>query len=256
MRLASLGSGSSGNSTLIESDQTLVLVDCGFGLKETEKRMARLGVEPSRVAAIVVTHEHTDHSKGVGPFARKYGTPVYMTEGTFVSKDYGVISDLKIVRDGTLFTTGDIVVEPVAVPHDAREPVQYTLSCGDVKWGVLTDLGSITSYVVDVFRECDGILVEANHDLMMLANGPYPPSLRARVSSAWGHLNNGQTAQLLEKLSGPRLKSVVVGHISRKNNSLECARAALSHLEEEFQTMHYVCQDDGLDWVEIPNGAR
>lgn len=227
-------------------------MDCGFGLKETEKRMARLGVDPSRVTAIVVTHEHTDHSKGVGPYSRKYGTPVYMTEGTLVSRDYGVIGNMHIVRDGVPFTAGEVLLRPIAVPHDAREPVQFIISCGAFNWGVLTDLGSITPYVIDAFKECDGLLVEANHDLHMLAMGPYPPSLKARVASAWGHLNNGQTAELLDSLSGARLQLVVVGHISRKNNSLACAQQALGHLEERFQSIRYVCQDEGLDWVSLP----
>ncbi|WNO09810.1 MBL fold metallo-hydrolase [Teredinibacter sp. KSP-S5-2] len=249
MKLASLGSGSSGNATLIASAKTTVIVDCGFGLKDTEQRLARMGVNPLEVHALLVTHEHSDHAKGVGPFARKYKLPVFMTEGTWLSRDMGRIPSLHKIRDGEAFTVGDLSITPVAVPHDAREPVQYTFCCGEKKCGVITDLGSVTPHVVEAFSGCHGLLVEANHDLDMLARGPYPPSLKARVASHWGHLNNIQTANLLGQLLCPELQTVVIGHISQKNNSIECAKLALKEVTDQIEQVYYANQDEGIAWV-------
>jgi len=252
VKFASLGSGSSGNATLISDGDSLVLLDCGFGIKETEKRMLRLGCAPDALTGILVTHEHSDHIKGVAPLARKYNTPVYMTEGTLASRDYGRIPELRLIRDYAQFTVGCLTVTPVVVPHDAREPAQFILTNpAGLRLGVLTDLGSITSHIEDAYRGCDGLLLEANHDLDMLARGPYPPSLKSRVSSPWGHLNNGQTAQFLRSLELQGIQEIVVGHISRKNNSIERVQLALQEIINEARSVHFACQDDGFGWLEL-----
>lgn len=266
MRFASLGSGSGGNATLVCCGDTRVLIDCGFGVRETERRLARLQVEPGSLDAVLVTHEHSDHIKGVAAVARKYGTPVFMTRGTYVSRNFGHIPSLHLIENYQSFSVGNITVQPVAVPHDAREPAQYVLTFNGRRLGILTDLGSVTSHVVDAFDGCDGLLVEANHDPAMLAAGPYPAFLKARVASPWGHLSNQQTAGLLQQLDIRRLQHLVVGHISRKNNSLECAAQSLEAVlgkiaapaadalgagVSAFNKIHYACQDEGFDWLDI-----
>lgn len=256
MKFASLGSGSSGNATLIQSEHALLLLDCGFGIKEVERRMLRLELDPSMLTAIIVTHEHSDHIKGVAPLARKYKIPVYMTEGTFASRDYGHIPELNIIRNYQSFCIADFHIEPVVVPHDAREPAQYVFSSAEgVKLGVLTDLGSITPHVEKAYQDCQGLLVEANHDLHMLATGPYPPSLKTRVASHWGHLNNAQAAQFLGAYALESVQQIVIGHISLKNNSLECVKRAFHGVISRAQAVHFACQDEGFGWLELTHLA-
>lgn len=252
MRFASLGSGSGGNATLICCGDTRILLDCGFGVRETQRRLTRLGLSVEALDAVVVTHEHSDHVKGVGALARKFRMPVYMTEGTYVSRHYGEIPHLHLIRNYQAFTVGSVQVQPVAVPHDAREPAQYIFESSSRRLGVLTDLGSITPHVAEAYAECDGLLLEANHDPVMLANGPYPPHLKARVASAWGHLSNSQAAGLLQQVQKERLQHLVVGHISRKNNSVAQAALALQDKVADLsERIHYACQDDGFDWLQI-----
>lgn len=252
MRFSSLGSGSSGNATLIDDGESLLLVDCGFTVKETEKRMVRLGVAPDQLAAIIVTHEHSDHSKGVAALARKYRVPVYMTEGTWASREFGVLPELRKIQNYSPFRVGSTEIIPVVVPHDAREPAQYVFCAQNgIRLGVLTDLGSVTPHVIDAYRECHGIVVEANHNIQMLASGPYPPSLKSRVGSMWGHLNNGQTAEFLASCNLPQLQEIVVGHISEKNNSLECVKDELSDIIASANSIHFACQDMGFDWLTL-----
>lgn len=250
MRFASLGSGSSGNATLVCGGSTTLLVDCGFTIKETEKRLARLAVAPSEIDAILVTHEHSDHVKGVAPFARKHKLPVFMTEGTFGCRDYGKLPALELICHYQRFRVGDIDVQPVAVPHDAREPAQFVFQHGGLRLGVLTDLGSVTSHVLEAYADCDGLIVEANHDVQMLSEGPYPYSLKRRVASPWGHLNNQQTLAFLQDVSADQLQQLVIGHISRTNNSVECVQEALQMLQYSAQIL-YACQDEGFDWLEL-----
>ena len=255
LRFASLGSGSSGNATLICNGEDLVLLDCGFSGKETAARMARLGLTLEQVSAIVVTHEHSDHIKGVPVLARKLKVPVHMTPGTFRGRELGEIPKLRLIHNYRPFQVGSIEVCPVAVPHDAREPAQFVFKDQGQVLGVLTDLGSITQHVIEAFGACDALVLEANHDLQMLAYGPYPPSLKERVSGPWGHLSNEQTLQLIEALDTTRLQKLVVGHISTKNNSLERAKSALSRSSKKLGDVIYACQEQGFDWMQIKNLA-
>ncbi len=252
MKFASLGSGSSGNATLIFYDDGIVLLDCGFAMRETERRLARLGVAPVDLAAIVVTHEHGDHALGVAPLARKYNVPVYMTEGTWAGRNFGAIPQLRLIKNYESFVIRGMRVTPVVVPHDAREPAQYVFEtpCG-IKLGVLTDLGSITPHVVEAYQNCHGLLVEANHDLTMLASGPYPASLKSRVASRWGHLNNIQTADFLASCNLDNLQHIVVGHISQQNNSVERVKAALRGIMQQTRAIHFACQEQGFDWLPL-----
>ena len=250
MQFASLGSGSKGNGTLIDDGETCILIDLGFTLKEAERRLQRLGKSPRDVHAILVTHEHADHIHGVAAFARKYHQPVYLTPSTYDPDKMGLVPDLRKVNCHRPFHIGSLGIEPVPVPHDAREPCQYIVSSKGIKVGVLTDLGYITRYVEQQYAICDALLLECNHDLEMLANGPYPQRLKQRVASKHGHLNNEQAAGLLRKVDLQKLRHLVITHISEQNNKPELARqAVLRSLGDWHGQLHIANQAEGLDWV-------
>ena len=174
MRFASLGSGSRGNATIVDVGSTRLLIDCGFSIKETEKRLERLGTQPSDLNAILVTHEHADHINGVAAFSRKFHIPAYMTPSTYDAKRTGPLPALKPIQYEQSFAIGSIQVEPVVVPHDAREPCQFIFSEESSRVGVLTDLGHISAHVRDRYHDCDLLMLECNYDKEMLASGPYP----------------------------------------------------------------------------------
>ncbi len=251
MRFASLGSGSRGNATLVQWRGESLLVDCGFTVKETQRRLARLGIDVEQLAGILVTHEHSDHIKGVAPLARKYHLPVFMTPGSFHSRELGPLPQLHLIEGYRAFDVAGIRVTPVAVPHDAREPTQFVFEAGQRRLGVLTDLGGITPHVENCYAKCDALVLEANHDPDMLASGPYPPSLKRRVGGFWGHLNNQQAAGFLRRVEVSRLQHLVVAHISEKNNSVALARQALEEVCAEVGQVHYACQDQGFEWLHI-----
>ncbi|HCS27894.1 MAG TPA: MBL fold metallo-hydrolase [Spongiibacteraceae bacterium] len=251
MRFASLGSGSRGNGTLLENDDTCLLVDCGFTVKETERRLRRLGRAADDLSAILVTHEHSDHIKGVLPLARKYGIPVYASNGTAQYETMAKLPAYREVNTHAAFRVGNIDITPVAVPHDAREPCQYVFADGKRRLGLLTDLGSITPFVSEQYGRCDALVLEFNHDADMLARGPYPPMLKNRVGGNWGHLSNEQAAALLGCVERERLQHIVMAHISEKNNTVALAEAALRQVVESMDTAISADQESGFDWLAI-----
>jgi len=251
IRFASLGSGSKGNGTLVESGDTCLLVDCGFSVRETDRRLARLGRSGHDLSAILVTHEHGDHGRGVAALARKYGLPVYLTAGTLRGLQRHAPAAPGIVCGQQAFEVGGITVTPVTVPHDAREPVQFHFTVAGRRLGILTDLGCITPHVVNSFHDCDGLLLEANHDTGMLGSGPYPAALKRRVGGDWGHLNNGQAVQFLHAVERRRLQVLVLGHISQQNNAVGLVAEAVAPLRQDLHQMHYACQEQGFDWHRI-----
>jgi len=252
VRIASLGSGSRGNGTLIENENTCILVDLGFTLKESIRRLKRLGRSPEDIDAILVTHEHADHINGVAPFARKFSTPVHMTPGTYYPDRMGVMPVLKKINCHQSFSIGGIGIEPVPVPHDAKEPCQYLLSSGGIKVGVLTDLGHVTPFVEMQYQNCDALMLECNHDPDMLANGPYPYLLKKRVGGMHGHLSNAQAAGLLGKIELGRLQHLVISHLSEKNNHPELAHKTLEPVLQNWSGNLYTAdQEQGFDWIEI-----
>lgn len=254
MRFASLGSGSRGNGLVVEVGRTRALLDCGFGINEAAARLARLGLAADDLDAIVVTHEHSDHASGVARFASKHGLPVYLTRGTLTALDGGrsQIPEIVVIGGHAPFAIGDIEVRPYPVPHDAREPVQFVFGDGSVRLGVLTDAGSSTPHIEATLSGLDALVLECNHDLDMLANGSYPPSLKERIASRFGHLDNGAAARLLASLDCARLQHLVAAHLSRQNNLPELARAALAHaLNCAPQWIGVADQDEGFAWREI-----
>lgn len=254
MRFALLGSGSRGNATLIEEGNTALLVDCGFSVREVERRMGRLGTDPQRLSAILLTHEHNDHLSGVGALARKYDIPVWLTAGTYAAgrKRLGELPQHRLLNSHSDFAVDDLNLHPFPVPHDAREPCQFVFSNGDKRLGLLTDVGCTTPHIERQLTGCDALIIESNHDSRMLATGPYPPVLQARVGGDQGHLSNDQAADILQRINCGSLQHLVAAHLSEKNNTPELAAEALSNAlacEQEWITL--ADQDKGLDWREI-----
>ena len=264
MKVASLGSGSRGNATLVHSRSggegtaagavTRVMIDCGFSLREVERRAARLAFDLAELDAILVTHEHSDHVSGVAALARRYAVPVFATHGSARAAGLTEQPDLSLqcFDADSLLRIGDLEVDAVAVPHDAREPVQFRLRSSGGCVGVLTDLGCITAHVQRAFADCDLLLLEFNHDPQMLGSGPYPPTLKRRVGGDWGHLANGQAVALLKSMDHQRLQRLVIAHRSDKNNSREHILALLQEeLPELLPRLCWAEQDLGFDWLAI-----
>lgn len=257
MKLASLGSGSKGNATLVCAGSTVLMVDCGFTMRETVLRLTSCGIQPEDLAGILVTHEHGDHVLGVLPLARKYKLDVYMTAGTRLAMQRSNRHNFQSVnvievKLGKSFAVGDIDAFPVAVPHDAREPCQYVFSHARKRVGVLTDLGEITPHVVDSYQNCDALLLEFNHDVNMLAEGPYPYSLKQRVGSRLGHLNNIQAANMLHHVEEARIQHLVLSHISEQNNSPDLALSAVAEQGRfGLDKVLVAGQNEGFDWLNV-----
>jgi phosphoribosyl 1,2-cyclic phosphodiesterase len=255
MRFASLGSGSGGNALVVEVGESRILVDCGLRAKEAETRLARLGLAPADLDGILVTHEHDDHVGGVATFVEKHALKAWLTWGTWRASS-GEAEEIPpwavIIDSHAPFAVGDIEVHPMPVPHDAREPVQYVLSDGAVRLGVLTDVGAPTRHIVDMLSGCEGLVLECNHDPAMLARGPYPGWLKGRIGGPWGHLSNAQAATILEAMDRSRLRHVVAAHLSESNNTPALAREALATvLNCEHEWVEVADQRTGFDWREL-----
>jgi len=233
MRMTVLASGSRGNCTVLSSSNASILVDAGLSCRETLRRMKAAGEDAHQLRAIVISHEHSDHVAGLEVLARKLGIPVYITEDTYESWR-------RVVRDkegqpvtlerrehfhaGRSFMIGDITVTPFTIPHDAADPCGFTFRAQGVKIGIATDLGYLPFSVKDHLRGCDGLMIESNHDLEMLRNGPYPWMVKQRVMSRVGHLSNTALAEFFEKDYDGSAAFLVLAHLSEQNNHPELAR--------------------------------
>jgi phosphoribosyl 1,2-cyclic phosphodiesterase len=253
LRFALLGSGSQGNALVIETASERVLVDCGFPAREIEQRLNDLGIAADSLSAILATHEHTDHVRGLGAMARRFDLPVWMTPGTFHGANYGKLPSLHSIdcHSGWL-SIGDLAVAPYPVPHDSREPCQFLFRAADSTLGLLTDTGYVTPHIAGILQACDSLILEFNHDPQMLANGPYPPSLQARVGGSHGHLNNHQAVELLKRLQSSRLQHVVASHLSEKNNSpTRVSELVQQQLPELNGRVSIASQHKQTDWFQI-----
>jgi phosphoribosyl 1,2-cyclic phosphodiesterase len=247
--LASIGSGSAGNAILIRANGTCILVDNGFTLRETRRRLATLSVDAEEIDAIVVTHEHGDHLSGVGPFARKYKTPVWMTHGTWRACRDKKLPDIHLFHAHQGFTIGDVSLEPFPMPHDAAESCQFVFRAGKHRVATLTDLGCTTRYMEEHLHGLDGLLIECNYDADMLRNGPYGEYLQARIRGSWGHLDNVQAAAFARKVDGPGLQKILLGHLSEKNNTPDAVtRTFNEHAPELAGKTAILAQDFASDW--------
>lgn len=254
MRFAFLGSGSQGNALVVESGNTRILLDCGFGLAETATRLGRLGLEPTDLSGVVVTHEHDDHIGGVARLARRHGLPVWLTHGTLNGFEalFADVAQVNVIEGYAPFSIGDVLVEPFPVPHDAREPAQFVFGDGARRLGVLTDTGTSTPHIESRLTGCHALVLECNHDPEMLESSSYPRRLRERIAGRFGHLDNASAAQLLGRLDNGRLQHLVAAHLSQENNRPELAREALSGVMGCDPAWIAIAeQATGLDWRQI-----
>jgi phosphoribosyl 1,2-cyclic phosphodiesterase len=254
MRFAILGSGSQGNCLVVEARNTRLLLDCGFSLGETVRRLARLGLAPGQLSGILVTHEHDDHIGGVARLARKLRLPVWLTPGTLRGLEglFAGLPGVHLLEGYAPLCIGDLEVHPFPVPHDAREPAQYVFGDGVRRLGVLTDTGCATPLMLRMLSACDALVLESNHDPELLAGGDYPLALKQRIASRYGHLDNAAAAGLLGALDCSRLQHLVAAHLSQNNNRPELARGALAEaLACAPDWVAIADQDTGLDWRQI-----
>ncbi|MDR1276683.1 MAG: MBL fold metallo-hydrolase [Candidatus Accumulibacter sp.] len=254
MRFASLGSGSKGNALLIESDGARILIDCGFSVRETVKRLARLSVSPDTIDAVLVTHEHGDHASGAFGFCDRFGIPVYMTKGTRRGawKGGDAPAALHLIDSHRAFSIKGLDVTPFPIPHDAFEPVQFVVSDNRHCVGVLTDAGKVTPHIVLMLEKCDALVLECNHDVEMLSCSNYPAQLKRRIFGEFGHLSNDQAAVFLQTIGTARLQHVVAAHLSEQNNRPELALAALSAVLDGCSArLDAAHQKEGFSWREL-----
>lgn len=246
-RFASLGSGSRGNGTVVDIGDERILIDCGFTLKQAEARLARIDMKPADLTAILVTHEHSDHIGGVGALAYKYAIPVFASFGTLDSARKGASVVGSAINAHAPLQIGAVDVTPVVVPHDAREPTQFVFRHERCSIGVVSDLGCVTPFVVEQFSGLDGLLMESNYDLHMLANGRYPERVKRRIASDLGHLSNEQAARFLSDIGHPDL-TVVVGHVSEENNHPDLLSEAFNAHRDAVRGLTFATQDEGVVW--------
>jgi phosphoribosyl 1,2-cyclic phosphodiesterase len=258
LRFCSLGSGSSGNATLVEgrsgTTATRVLVDCGFTQRELNARLARAGLVASDIDAIFITHEHGDHVGCALAFARRHRIAVWMSRGTWqaIGQTNEPLELLRFARDGESIAFGDLHLTPYTVPHDAQEPLQVCFSDGQFRLGVLTDAGSMTAHLLTQLQRCHALLLECNHDKDMLASSRYPAALKSRIAGRFGHLSNDTAAQILARCMHNGLRHVVAAHLSRENNRPDLALAALAQAAGAAMCDLQVAGAQwGFDWLSL-----
>ena len=257
IRFCSLGSGSSGNATVVEATTgittTRLLVDAGMSLREIELRLARVGLTGSDLDAVFVTHEHGDHIGCAVALAERYDLALWMSRGTWRAiGEVEMSARFRYARDGESIAVGDIELQPFTVAHDAAEPLQLRCSDGDSCVVVLTDLGSITAHMIENVVGCDALILECNHDVALLAASRYPPSVKARIGGRFGHLSNATAVELLGRVAGDRLRHLVAAHLSRENNSPALVRAALAaRWGSRGDDIVVADPDRGFDWLRL-----
>ncbi len=232
MIVAPLGSGSAGNAYYFESDGTSILVDAGFGPRETRKRLELVGREIELLRAIVITHEHYDHIRGAERIARKYGIPIYLTRGTLDASSIDRRqTNLFVFENNSTFTIGELNIHARRTLHDAADPACFVIEARDgTRVGIASDLGHVDDGVVQHLGECDGLFFEANHDLDMLRMGTYPWSLKRRIMSRFGHLSNDDSMYAVQRILGSELKTLCMIHLSEKNNHESIVRDLATRL--------------------------
>lgn len=258
MRISVLGSGSAGNSTLVEAGATRILVDAGFSGRELVRRLGALEIIPESLSGIVVTHDHGDHTRGIGVLARRYGVPLYLTEPT-----HGACrrllrggEEVRIYRPGRAFEIGALRVEPFLTVHDAVDPVAVAVvdPRTETRMGLATDLGRPTAQVRHALAGCDFLVLEANHDEVLLREAPYPWSVKGRIASSHGHLSNHAAARLACELLHPRLAGILLAHLSNESNRPDLARSVVSRALERAGYRGYLAvagQDDPTELIDI-----
>lgn len=263
LRFCSLGSGSSGNATLIEAlpldgrSPTRILIDCGLGPRQLTARLALRDLSPGDLDAVFVTHEHSDHIAGVLALQRRFGVAVWASAGTWeqVSARAAVRPECNVAQAAVAFDIGGLRLRPFTVPHDASEPLQLVVGDGRHCIGILTDIGEPTEAVATALQACDALLLETNHDPDLLAASAYPPWLQRRIAGPRGHLANRQAADLLSRCRHDALRHVVAAHLSVRNNRPDLALAALASALSPGVVggtrLSVADAQAGCDWIEI-----
>lgn len=228
MRICSIASGSSGNCIYVGSDNTHLLVDVGISGKRVEQGLNSLELTGKDIDGILITHEHSDHIKGLGVIARKHQIPIYATGGTVDAlsrMNLGKMPEgiFHEIYEDEPFEIKDLTVNPFMIPHDAAQPVGYRVECGEHSVGIATDLGKYNEYIISNLQNLDALLLEANHDIRMLQVGKYPYYLKQRILGDRGHLSNENAGRLLCRLLHDNMKAIFLGHLSRENNYEELA---------------------------------
>jgi phosphoribosyl 1,2-cyclic phosphodiesterase len=230
VRIVPLGSGSSGNATLVEFGERRLLVDAGLSARELTARLSDAGVGPRQLSAIILSHEHHDHARGLERFAVKHGVAVFTTPEALAALNLAPrhLGAWHPFEPGKRFDAGGISVDPFAIPHDAVNPVGFVLESHGVRVGIAVDLGHATTLVIERLRGCHVLVVEANHDDGMLARGPYPWPLKQRIGGRLGHLSNGEAAELLAATAEADCQAVILAHLSESNNTAALARQTVA----------------------------
>lgn len=255
MRFATLANGSKGNASLVEHGTELLLVDCGLSARETERRMQQLGATLADLTGILLTHEHGDHVSGLRPLVRRTNIVPHMTLGTAAALDLGDGDYTRVVAGTTVDLGDQLTVNPVTVPHDAREPVMYCFVAGGAKLALATDIGSPNDYLATMLAGCDALLLECNYDSQMLSdNQIYPETVKARIRGGHGHLGNEQAAALLSSIIHPAMHTVVAGHLSENNNTPQLALDCLGRMlrnSKHNPALHTAAQHTHSMWFEV-----
>ncbi|MCR8996170.1 MBL fold metallo-hydrolase [Brevibacillus laterosporus] len=237
MQFSVLASGSTGNSIYVGTERTSLLIDVGLTGKQTEACLEEVGVKPSDLQAILVTHEHSDHIKGVGVMARRYGIPIYTTQKTWgeLDKLIGTIPEgqKQLFEVGQTMEFGDITVESFGISHDAVEPMGFCMHADNKKLSIATDLGYVSDRIKEVIRGADAYIFEANHDVDMLRMSQYPWSIKRRILSDVGHLSNEMAGEALTDILGGRAERVFLAHLSKENNMMDLAKLTVKNILEE-----------------------
>ncbi len=229
MRICVLGSSSEGNATAVWTDETAILVDAGFSARELERRLRTVGLAPKNLQGIIVSHEHTDHTRGASVLSRRHDIPVYANRTTFaLSRDLENISEKKTFKSHRQFSIGELSIVPLVVPHDASEPNAFIITCNGRKVTIATDLGTHTSAFLEHAKNSDVIILESNYDDQMLVDGSYHPMLKERILSDFGHLSNNAAAKTLKQIIGSSTRHVLLAHLSQNNNTPEMAMESVA----------------------------
>jgi phosphoribosyl 1,2-cyclic phosphodiesterase len=246
IHLCALGSGSSGNCFYIGTETGGLLMDAGFSAKETFSRLNAVGIELSKIKGVVISHEHNDHVKGLGPVARKLNIPVHVNHKTLsaICGSAGVLPAIRIFNSGESFEAGGLEVTPFSIPHDAADPCAFVFRVNGTSVAVATDAGSATTLIKERLRGVNHIAIESNHDIAMLQAGPYPWELKQRIASRFGHLSNETCGDILKELIHPGLQGVTLAHISKVNNNVNLVRlTADDALNGSGVSYHIASQD-------------
>lgn len=259
LKVCVLGSSSSGNCTYVASGKTAILVDAGFSGRETARRLGLIGVGVEAISAICVTHEHSDHTAGLAVLHRGGKVALFANSGTIQgvkARGGGERLAWNVFSTGSPFEIGDLRVEPFSVPHDAYDPVGFIVGCEGRRVGVVTDMGMVTGLIRERLRTCNAIVIEANHDELLLKNADRPWHLKQRIFSRQGHLSNEHAGDVLAEVAGPHLEAVFLAHLSDQCNRPELAVSAVKDALKKKGISHVAVHLTAKDMVsEIWDGS-